>query len=999
MKKLWPTDNKPNTAISGNDPNSKPITEQQYIDLVNKVNQAECDVEQVQDALDTHIANQATSVTTADLTATNVNACHLTGTTTNTCSLNADTATIGTATIDTITSDNITVDCKVIANEVDATSASITNANLTCATIDNLSTSNFSPLCICSCSVQTNVVNAQWVCSTNSDLTCVCSEDVDTCMLWAQCSCITNADIAKAYLHEIDCTNNAKIACIDNKYITHKHTPQHISELEEFWIVLPKFTNGEYFLEARNDTDAKLWSMEVDNSQANIRFKWSNNVRAYIKDVEIVPDVDTEFLQIHIETFGEEVTLYSQSISLENTLPPSIYGSKQYDTGKDFDITALAGTYMPNAIFAGDFHAESIEFDETVIDCIGIGCQLRLPTEKDAYGDNINWFEGNDNAYITNVTDEYNHKYAKWVDPACTVERDNTKLITSDAVSCYDGKVCVGTDAQGDPIYEYPIKELNCNTTVHGTLTAESVITECLNSCNIYDTGNDLKLTNPKRESDNCPYIAAGTLCDDKPVVYNETDNLFETTDTLNIDALTVNTLNADKAFIKELDTVKEETISSTGNYIALRANNASAMSSGETAGILVNNYNGNGKMSAVVADNYGIVRVGTGTPTNTTYPTLYFKKSDSKYYTDIADPTTEVTPAGALTRWDDVEDTEDYTKWTNAVFSVVDFSKTTTTNYVKIGAIYYDYNIVEATPTGTETEGHIIDAVYGIADYDEYTTGVVKSYNDKVYVLLTKSNADRTVVEVTGVDGDDFVGTVTLDDDLYEEIYDNGTTLLDNGPFNLGTLTSFSVTESTLEPLTTRADAVDMADQGLTKWNNTGKKIDTIATPTASEQILTANVEAGSTTTTAVWTNGTLFFDENANVISRPAGAAGTPHPLMTNDIVLYNGTAYHYDSGYENWCPVTDLTYDYVNYDSDHPVTDPDIIDALNESPTIYLEYVVYTNTTQGSVSYQWANKPSGVYHFASIACYEAYTGNIPENSIVVIDDENNHLMGDNQ
>ena len=885
MKKLWP-DNKPNTAISGNDPNSKPVTEQQYIDLVNKVNQAECDVEQVQDALDTHIANQAASVTTADLTATNVNACHLTGTTTNTCSLNADTTIIGTADIDTITSDNVTVDCKVTAEEVDTTIVTADTANVTCATIDNLTTCNFNPLCICSCAVQANVVNSQWVCSINSDLTCVCSEDVDTCMLWAQCSCITNADIAHAYLHNIDCTDNAKIACIDNKYITHKHTPQHIHELEEFWIVLPKFTNGEYFLEARNDTDAKLWSMEVDNSQANIRFKWSNNVRPYIKDVEIVSDIDTEFLQIHVKTFGEEVTLYSQSISLDNTLPPSIYGSKQYDTGKDFDITALAGTYMPNAIFAGDFHAESIEFDETVIDCIGIGCQLRLPTEKDAYGDNVNWSEGNNDGYVTNVTDEYNRKYAKWVDPACTVERGNTKLITSDAVSCYDGKVCVGTDAQDNPIYEYPIKELNCATTVHGTITTETaVVTKDLCTSNITDIAEDedagicasLSLNNPVRASDGCVYTPTGTLVDSKPVVYNCECDTLETTDSLSINALNVATLSADKAFIKEMDVVKEETISSTSNYVALRANNSSAMVSGETAGVLINNFDGNGKDSAIVADNNGIVKVGTGTPSRTTYPTLYFNKDDSKYYTDIEDPTTEVTPTGSLTRWDSVEDTDDYIKWANAVFSVINFS--------------------------------------------------------------------------------------------------------------------------TLEPLTTRADAVDMNDQGLTKWNNTGSKIDTIAIPTASEQILTANVEAGSTTTTEVWTNGTLFFDENANVVSRPAGTAGTPHPMTTNDIVLYNGTVYHYDSADVVWCPVTGLTNNYVLYDSEHPVTDPDLIDILNEAPTIYLEYVVYTNTTQGEITYQWANKPSGVYRFESIACYEAYTGNIPENSIVVIDDEDNHLMGDNQ
>ena len=120
--------------------------------------------------------------------------------------------------------------------------------------------------------------------------------------------------------------------------------------------------------------------------------------------------------------------------------------------------------------------------------------------------------------------------------------------------------------------------------------------------------------------------------------------------------------------------TVDEEEVVSQSDTITLRANNSSSLGS-NLSGLVINKYNGTDDLG-IVADSDGTLRVGTGTGTETCYPTISYDYVNNKWYTDPEDITTEVTPVGNLTSWASKEKAEPFTTYTDAVFTV--FDKTT---------------------------------------------------------------------------------------------------------------------------------------------------------------------------------------------------------------------------------------------------------------------------------------------------------------------------------
>lgn len=148
------------------------------------------------------------------------------------------------------------------------------------------------------------------------------------------------------------------------------------------------------------------------------------------------------------------------------------------------------------------------------------------------------------------------------------------------------------------------------------------------------------------------------------------------TADGLNIsDNLTVSgntTIHGDLWVSGTTHTTKEESVSTTGDVIVLRQNNPSSL--GATyAGMLINKYDGNSDL-ALVTDSDGTLRVGTGTGADTVYQNIYWDNDTEKWYSDAA-LTTEVSPTGTLTSWDTLEELGDVLHYTNAVFTVINFT------------------------------------------------------------------------------------------------------------------------------------------------------------------------------------------------------------------------------------------------------------------------------------------------------------------------------------
>lgn len=462
MRKLYPTDQDNIRKLNAVD--NWHFTEEQYNALIRAIEQIDVKADATESELETYKHNLEQSITSVTGTFDNVNADVATlerivsnvvnatdinvtnriealrGLITNLESniatintLQATNATIGTASIDTLTGENITITGTLKAHDVDV--------------------DTFSP----------SVIDTEDLTATNADITneTVTESNIRTAHITD--ANVTNADVDnltgdKATIPEADLEH------INTHYITHNKlynsqtiSSSSVSADNDFWIVLPKFSNGTYNLiatdtiEDEETTSNIKWSMEIMNSTQNIAFRWSvNDEFGYLKDVDLIKDIETglEFIQIHGNTNGEALYLHSYCNSYDTVNPPTIYAIKKYETDdplKHFEFTRAAGTWLPNSIFAGEFHADSMIIDETVFERITLNHDLNLPTAYDQYGNPINYTAGTPGQYVTPVLDEYDHTGIQWKDPVDnrtpTDAQETIDLISQATLGNYTGKM------------------------------------------------------------------------------------------------------------------------------------------------------------------------------------------------------------------------------------------------------------------------------------------------------------------------------------------------------------------------------------------------------------------------------------------------------------------------------------------------------------------------------------------------------------------------------
>lgn len=453
MRELFPTDSRKHSINSSS---SSVFTEEQYEQLLSQIDELREDLAADKIDLETFKHNLEQAVNTITVTSENVRTNILNATTAVLTHLTATDITSPDANITRLIADAITGDTAAIRS-LTSTDATITNAtvdslNATEATIGELHTTTFNPA-----SVSTTDLTA-----TNATIT---NETVDKSTVNE--ATITNADINKAEVVELKADEadilEAEIKQIyakklNVKYTTHKEqynrqevTTASTSADGDYWIVLPKFLNGTFNIIAKSDTNKILWSMEVMNSTRNIAFRWSvNDDYNFLKDVDLVLDAESyqEFIQIHANTNGLGTFLYYRADSYDTEVTPTIWAIKKYDTTdplKHFDFNRAAGTWLPNSVFAGEFHADSMIIDETVFERITLNHDLNLPTAYDQYGNPINYTAGTPGQYVTPVLDEYDHTGIQWKDPVDnrtpTDAQETIDLISQATLGNYTGKM------------------------------------------------------------------------------------------------------------------------------------------------------------------------------------------------------------------------------------------------------------------------------------------------------------------------------------------------------------------------------------------------------------------------------------------------------------------------------------------------------------------------------------------------------------------------------
>lgn len=455
MRKLYPTGKDSIRELNQVNQNFK-FDEETYRQLLAQIEELRQELAADEIDLDTFKHNLEQAVTTITVTSENVRTNILNATTAVLTHLTATDITAPDANITRLIADAITGDTAAIraltATDATITNAAIDNLNATEATIGELHTTTFNPA-----SVTTTDLTA-----TNASIT---NETVDKSTVNEVT--ITEADIAKAEVVELKADEadilEAEIKQIyaeklNVKYVTHKEqynrqevTTSSTSADGDYWIVLPKFLNGTFNILAKSDTNEILWSMEIANSTRNIAFRWSvNDDYNFLKDVDLVLDAEScqEFIQIHANTNGLATFLYYRADSYDTEVTPTVWAIKKYDTTdplKHFEFNRAAGTWLPNSVFAGEFHADSMIIDETVFERITLNHDLNLPTAYDQYGNPINYTAGTPGQYITPVLDEYDHTGIQWKDPidnrTPTDAQETIDLISQATLGNYTGKM------------------------------------------------------------------------------------------------------------------------------------------------------------------------------------------------------------------------------------------------------------------------------------------------------------------------------------------------------------------------------------------------------------------------------------------------------------------------------------------------------------------------------------------------------------------------------
>lgn len=950
MRKLYPTGRDSIKELNQVNQNFK-FDEETYRQLLAQIEELRQELAADKIDLDTFKHNLEQAVTTITVTSENVRTNILNATTAVLTHLTATNITAPDADITRLIANAITGDTgafrALTSTDITSTNATISNLNATEATIGELHTTTFNPA-----SVSTTDLTA-----TNATIT---NETVDKSTVNE--ATITNADIDKAEVVELKADeadileaeiNQIYSEKLNVKYVTHKEqynrqevTTASTSADGDYWIILPKFLNGTFNIIAKSDTNEILWSMEVMNSTRNIAFRWSvNDDYNFLKDVDLVLDAEScqEFIQIHANTNGLGTFLYYRADSYDTEVTPTIWAIKKYDTTdplKHFEFNRAAGTWLPNSVFAGEFHADSMIIDETVFERITLNHDLNLPTAYDQYGNPINYTAGTPGQYITPTLDEQENTGIQWKDPidnrTPTDAHETIDLISQATLGNYTGKMIaekiteeiteyadILTDAtQSIKIVDtfYPItdkrqvpafrEEYNAASLTQEE--AETLIASGLylkedpatyvqvESINVEDkiiNGNDysaewdtLKLYSREIPAHDQIYFNGGWTTVEYPfdvwVANSEEYNIVHTGDgtVVHGDATINNDLDVKRDAHIERDAAIDRNTTIGGDFtVATSYTDPDTSVTRLNKVRLPNIYNGENaptmpdgsiEIELPASGSTIIKRIkdveDAGVVTKRKDEIAAYKSDSDKLVAAKdgqpmvwRDDTRTIEPADELTL-DDLE-VDDLKVNNNA--EVV--------NDLKVGAdvmiggdlhvagkAYID-DVIEQ-----QTEGNFLtlrannQQAMGLQEL----SGVLINNTDglgNIVAIVTDKDGVARVGDVTGTrttyaklylvvstgkyyTDDTYTTEVTpqgslIKWDTYEKIEDE--TL---GTIEAWTNAIFVVISSlnpSLEPLATRKEAADMNDQGLVKWNATGKKLDTMPLPTINGQKLVATV------------------------------------------------------------------------------------------------------------------------------------------------------------
>lgn len=477
-------------------------------------------------------------------------------------------------------------------------------------------------------------------------------------------------------------------------------------DLSSQWVTIivnvPKTKELQLFGSWSDTTTKYNWSISLLGSTETAVIAWDQSALETIKDFGFDNKSGALFIRVRAQDYirytgiwqsddnsKSPIDIRVDGITAETLYVPETLRGYVFQSYDD-DTTSF---YFGGQVKLHSLKATIQDFDWAVYKNIGVQFNIRVPKGFDEDGQ-IEWEDGNIGQYLTFREVDFGDGPVKspvWESPTILLdELHKEQLVKAEAFEKWDGSYKKGDDTL------YPITELGNNTTVHGSETIEKdlEIKGDLNSPHISDIADDEtegslvwkgSWTRQTTEDDEdkfdkiAVYESTAELKNDKPLIYDKTHESIKTADSLSLDSLDVENLNVGKDAVIGGDlyvkgtthTVNEETISTGSDNIVLRQNAESALAYNELSGIIVNNYDGDGKVSIIGSDNEGTIRVGKAVTYTYSFDVIYLK--DGKWFIDEDDEKKEQEVSGELVAYASKSIDGEYTKFTKAVFAEFD--------------------------------------------------------------------------------------------------------------------------------------------------------------------------------------------------------------------------------------------------------------------------------------------------------------------------------------
>ena len=435
---------------------------------------------------------------------------------------------------------------------------------------------------------------------------------------------------------------------------------QTIVNPDEFYIQVPKFINGAYFLAAIDDTNTVCFTIEIQNSINNYYVSWSKTQPGFLSKFYIDRTDKTSQIYFKANTLGKSLTLKYASVGLENVTAPHEYDVLPINPETEYDIVYADGHKYWNPV-------------DLFNDGSAVGTLTLLPqTWKMSSNEGVNYDTVTNVQFNVYRPNQDLNKEASVEFNNVTTEKVNTKTVESPTFVTSDKDISA-----------YDLSPFENGTLIN--------MKDGLKVKQWRKDGNEL--------SPIVPYKSVEDTAANNPLVYDNVDDTLKRTKTIALDKLTVkdasveNELEVKGRVNAESDvyvsgdlfvsggthTTTTEDISAESDIITLRSNNNLSLETGQVSGIVVNKYNGIDDLS-IVTDNEGTVRVGTGKGTPTPYTQIAYNNEDNKYYkyTENEDGTYSYSllnpqPSGVLTDWAGKKQIDGYTLYSSAIFTVIE--------------------------------------------------------------------------------------------------------------------------------------------------------------------------------------------------------------------------------------------------------------------------------------------------------------------------------------